>query len=56
MGMVGGGPGSNKGNGDGQQEQRHLALLQVRDLKMENQLLDKHFLRKHGPGASYGQK
>jgi L-ribulose-5-phosphate 4-epimerase len=23
---------------------------------MQSELLDKHFLRKHGPGAYYGQK
>ena len=27
-----------------------------RIVPMQQELLDKHFLRKHGPGAYYGQK
>jgi len=34
----------------------HIAFLVNPDLKMNEHLIKKHFLRKHGPGAYYGQK
>ena len=34
----------------------HTLTLNPRTGRMQQELLDKHFLRKHGPGAYYGQK
>jgi L-ribulose-5-phosphate 4-epimerase len=34
----------------------HVRMLNAALPPMQNELLDKHFLRKHGPGAYYGQK
>lgn len=31
-------------------------LLLNKDAEMKQFILDKHYFRKHGPGASYGQK
>ena len=31
-------------------------MLNPRAGRMQQELLDKHYLRKHGPGAYYGQK
>jgi L-ribulose-5-phosphate 4-epimerase len=33
----------------------HVRLLEPAQAAMQRELLDKHFLRKHGPGAYYGQ-
>ena len=34
----------------------HALLLNPQAGRMQQELLDKHYLRKHGPGAYYGQK
>ena len=34
----------------------HTELLRPDAAPMSQALLDRHFLRKHGPGAYYGQK
>ena len=34
----------------------HAMLLEPGIPSMQQALLDKHYLRKHGPGASYGQR
>jgi L-ribulose-5-phosphate 4-epimerase len=34
----------------------HTAMLEPSIPPMQQELLDKHYLRKHGPNASYGQK
>ena len=34
----------------------HTLMLEPTIPSMQQELLDKHFLRKHGPGAYYGQK
>jgi L-ribulose-5-phosphate 4-epimerase len=32
-----------------------LLLAKAEGMSMQQELLDRHFLRKHGPGAYYGQ-
>jgi ribulose-5-phosphate 4-epimerase/fuculose-1-phosphate aldolase len=34
----------------------HGRMLNAAMPPMQSELLDKHYLRKHGPGAYYGQK
>jgi L-ribulose-5-phosphate 4-epimerase len=34
----------------------HVRMLNSAMPPMQRELLDKHYLRKHGPGAYYGQK
>jgi ribulose-5-phosphate 4-epimerase/fuculose-1-phosphate aldolase len=34
----------------------NLSLVKRRKIKIDNVLLDKHFLRKHGKNAYYGQR